>query len=112
MTIKQLRKIIDEEKNQLEISQMPKEQQLQSKILKYLKEKGIYAIKTVTATKNGVPDIIACYKGKYIAIEVKTPEGKLSELQHYNLRQVEKAGGYSFVVRSVEELKGLTLFNT
>ena len=28
---------------------------------------------------NGIPDIICCYHGRFVALEVKTPEGKLSD---------------------------------
>lgn len=52
---------------------MPTENKLQSKIIKYLKEKECYVIKTRSGvgTPDGCPDIIALCGGLWIAIEVK-----------------------------------------
>ncbi len=76
-----------------------KEQAYQSAIVKYLEANDAYVVKVITASKKGVPDILACYKGKFLAIEVKTPETvkNTSELQKYNLAQIKKAGGCSLV---------------
>lgn len=82
------------------------EQGYQAKVIKYLAEKGAYVVKTVSASKKGVPDVIACYKGKFIAIEMKTPEKRhnTTPLQDYNIARVLKAGGYAMVVVHPEEL--------
>jgi hypothetical protein len=53
----------------------------------------------------GIPDIICCYKGHFIAIEVKQPGGKLTKLQEITLRDVKRAGGVAMVVYSVAEVK-------
>ncbi|MEG1806473.1 MAG: VRR-NUC domain-containing protein [Clostridia bacterium] len=53
----------------------------------------------------GIPDIICCYKGKFIAFEVKTDIGKTTVLQQITIKRILKAGGYAVVVRSVEEVK-------
>ena len=76
-----------------------KEQNYQSKIVKQLEARGAYVVKVVAASKKGVPDILACYKGKFIAIEVKTPTSRsnTTKLQDYNLALVIKAGGYSSI---------------
>jgi len=74
------------------------EQQVQKKILQYLTRKGIYTIKVISASKRGVPDIIACYKGKFIGIEVKKDfSSKPTELQKKNLFEIKQAKGYAFV---------------
>ena len=31
---------------------------------------------------SGVPDIICCYRGRFLGLEVKLPSGKLTELQN------------------------------
>lgn len=76
-----------------------KESDIQSKIIKLLERNNAYVVKVVSATKAGVPDILACYKGKFIAIEVKVPEKKdnTSELQKYNLRKINESGGLAIV---------------
>ena len=82
------------------------EQQIQKTILNYLKELDqTYSFKVIVANRKGIPDIIVCYKGRFIAFEVKTTKGKATELQKLNLRQIEDAGGKAYVVRSVEEVK-------
>jgi penicillin-binding protein-related factor A (putative recombinase) len=53
----------------------------------------------------GIPDLIICYKGRFVAFEVKTATGKLTVLQAITLRQIEKAGGIAKVVRSVDEVR-------
>ena len=84
-----------------------KEQDIQKKIIAYLEELGAYVVKVVSATKAGVPDLLVCYEGKFIAIEVKTPETRnnVSALQSYNLSKIENVGGYSLVAWSVEMVK-------
>ena len=53
----------------------------------------------------GLPDIIACVKGKFIAFEVKTATGKTTALQFATIGQILKAGGTAAVVRSAEDVK-------
>lgn len=53
----------------------------------------------------GIPDIIICLDGRFIALEVKTAKGKVSILQQVTLRKIKNAGGIAEVVRSVEEVK-------
>lgn len=55
----------------------------------------------------GIPDIIACIKGRFVALEVKTAEGKLTLLQAITLKQIQRAGGIAAVVRSVEEARAV-----
>lgn len=49
----------------------------------------------------GVADIIACFKGRAIAIEVKSHTGRVRPDQVEWLRAWEKAGGLAMVARSV-----------
>ena len=53
----------------------------------------------------GIPDIIACYRGGFIAFEVKTENGKVTALQESTIRKIRKAGGQAYVVRSLDEVK-------
>jgi hypothetical protein len=56
-----------------------------------------------------VPDIIACYKGRFVAIECKAGKGKLTELQKYNIEQIKATGGLAIVVNesNIQELMTL-----
>ena len=85
---------------------MAAEAVLQTKIIKHLASKGAYTVKVITASKAGVPDLLVCYKGLFIAIEVKAP-GKLSntsKLQEYNLDLVLEAGGSSTVMCDTKDI--------
>jgi hypothetical protein len=53
----------------------------------------------------GLPDIICCYRGRFVAFEVKTPDGKLSKLQEITIAKIRKAKGQAYKVTSVEEVR-------
>ena len=53
----------------------------------------------------GLPDIICCYRGRFIGFEVKTPTGKLTKLQESTIAKIRAAKGEAFKVTSVEEVK-------
>ena len=70
---------------------MATEQQIQSKLIKKLESEGYYVIKLVKTNKNGIPDLIAIPKGSDVLfIEVKRPGGRVSELQKYRIKELEK----------------------
>jgi len=48
----------------------------------------------------GTSDIIACYRGQYLAIEVKYLDGKVSKEQEEFGVKVEAAGGWFVVARN------------
>jgi Holliday junction resolvase len=64
---------------------------------------------------NGAPDILACYKGKFIAIEGKANDGVQSSWQKLRQRQIEEAEGIYILAWSVEDvrrvLSSLNLFS-
>jgi Holliday junction resolvase len=47
---------------------------------------------------SGVPDIIACYKGKFVGIECKSGKNVPTLLQENNMKRIRTAGGYTIVV--------------
>ena len=53
----------------------------------------------------GLPDIICCYRGRFVAFEVKTETGKLTKLQENTIAKINAAKGYAFKVTSVNEIK-------
>ena len=84
-----------------------REKSIETKIKSYLKSKGAYYVKYFgnKFSQVGVPDILACYKGRFIGIEVKNEKGKTSPLQDINLQQIKEAGGISIIARSVEDVQ-------
>lgn len=55
--------------------------------------------------KRGVADILGIYKGKFLAIEVKTEKGRPNPNQKLFLQDVLNNGGIAFIARSVEEVE-------
>lgn len=45
----------------------------------------------------GIPDIVGCVLGKFIAIECKAGKGKTTALQDRELARITEAGGFAFV---------------
>ena len=54
---------------------------------------------------NGVPDIICCYKGRFLGLECKLPGGRLTKLQKRAIEKINRAGGVACRVESVEDAK-------
>ena len=54
---------------------------------------------------SGLPDIVCCVNGRFVGLEVKTSDGKVTKLQEVTLAKIQAAGGAGAVVRSVDEVK-------
>jgi Holliday junction resolvase len=48
--------------------------------------------------RSGVPDIICCVNGKFLAIECKAGKGKTTVLQDRELQAIRDAGGMAIVI--------------
>ena len=55
----------------------------------------------------GVPDIIACINGRFVAFEVKTETGKLTKLQEITMQKIRNAKGQAFKVTSAAEVAAI-----
>ena len=53
----------------------------------------------------GIPDIICCYKGRFLGLEVKQPSGHLTELQKRTIEKINATGGIALRVDSVSDAK-------
>lgn len=62
---------------------MTPEAKVKKKVYKILKEKGAYYFSPIMTGygKMGIPDVIACYRGVFIAIECKAGKNRPTELQ-------------------------------
>ena len=88
---------------------------LQRRIQKLIKSKGGYVHKNWgnMTSEPGIADLTICYKGLYIAMEVKDKGNTPSSAQGIHCRAVQKAGGLTIVVWSIEEVeKFLELVDT
>jgi len=101
-----------------------KESDIQKRILVYLnRRKDIFAWKApnqgmrvgggirVKCPMPGLPDIIGynMNSGRAIFIEVKTPEGKISDDQMEFITRATKAGCLAFFARSLDDVKAVFL---
>lgn len=83
------------------------------KVQKWLKKNNIWFFKVWGGIfqKSGIPDIIGCCNGRFIALELKADNGIASKLQLWTIEQIKKSGGYARTVypcdynELVEELK-------
>jgi len=79
---------------------MTPEGKVKKKVQQILKDRGAYYFSPVTGGfgRSGVPDIVACFHGRFIGIECKAGNNKPTALQLKNLADIEKAGGVSLVI--------------
>jgi len=61
----------------------------------------------------GIPDIIACYAGRFVAIECKAGKGKTTALQEREIDAIRKAKGLAFIINedNMHNLKELLQWN-
>jgi Holliday junction resolvase len=81
------------------------ETRIQRNIQRAVRERGGYVIKIHGSPMMpvGTPDLLVCYKGCFVAFEVKTPETQtdVSPAQKLRLQEIERAGGGAYVVWTV-----------
>lgn len=99
---------------------MKKEVEIQAEILYYLRRLHIFAWRN---NNNGIPgrkfvglrgvsDIIGIYKGRFLAIEVKSKKGILSDEQNYFLDMVRKNNGIVIIARSLNDVVEVIKYET
>jgi Holliday junction resolvase len=66
-----------------------------------LNEHGAYYFFPVTSGygRSGVPDIVVCHKGRFLAVECKAGYNKPTALQEAEMAKIRKAGGETLVIR-------------
>ena len=76
------------------------EGKVKAKVVKILREEGVYYFFPATHGygRSGVPDVICCVAGKFLAIECKAGANKPTALQVHEIEQIRSAGGVAVVV--------------
>jgi len=92
------------------------EGKVKAAVRKMLAKHGIYYFMPpgMGLGRSGIPDIIGCYNGRFIAIECKAGKGQLTALQARELALIKATGGFTFVARedNLEEMEGRLLLWT
>ena len=90
---------------------MTPEKKVKMKVVEILKGFGVYYFYASTGGygASGVPDIICCYKSRFIGIECKAGKGKTTALQEKNIAQIIAQGGLAIVVNedNIEDVRML-----
>lgn len=55
-------------------------------------------------TSRGIPDLIACWRGLFLAVECKRPGERPTAAQRFVHGRIRRAGGHVFVAHSRAEL--------
>lgn len=76
-----------------------KEKWVKQQVVKMLKERHLYYFPVAgNYTSIGVPDIVACIRGRFVGIECKVGNNRPTVLQHKNLEDIRNNGGIAMVV--------------
>lgn len=86
-----------------------REKKIEKEIKDYLFQKRVYHIKIHADSfmVPGIPDIICCYNGRFIGIEVKRPNNKKgqSDAQKIHEENIVKSGGIYILADSLNDVK-------
>jgi Holliday junction resolvase len=76
------------------------ESKVKRKVVDLLKVNGIYYFFPATHGygRSGVPDVICCVDGKFLAIECKAGDSSPTALQNLEINAIRKAGGVAVVI--------------
>ena len=76
------------------------EKKVKDAVASILKENDVYYFYPVTSGfgRSGIPDIIGCHRGAFIAIECKAGKNKPTALQCAEMVKIDRAGGLSIWV--------------
>lgn len=79
---------------------MAAEKNFENRLKKFLEDEGCWFVKFFANayTKSGIPDLLVCCNGYFVAVEVKAPNGKPSELQKRNIRKINESNGIGVVL--------------
>ena len=79
---------------------MTPEAKVKKKVKELLDQMGVYHFSPMQNCmgRAGIPDIIGCLEGKFIAIECKAGKGTTTALQERELTRIQNAGGLALVV--------------
>lgn len=88
---------------------MPTENAIKAAVVQRLKAEGAYVFKVhgSAMVEAGTPDLLVCYAGRFVGMELKQKGSYPTRIQRARMRQIEEAGGVAGVVRSAGDALAL-----
>lgn len=79
---------------------MTPEGKVKARLKKQLNELGVYHFSPFQAGmgRAGIPDVIGCYRGVFVAFECKAGSNKPTALQEREMQAIREAGGHAYVI--------------
>lgn len=79
---------------------MTPEGKVKAAVRRVLVDEGVYYFSPAANGfgRAGIPDIICCFKGRFIALEIKAGKGKTTALQDREIAAINAHGGIAIVV--------------
>jgi len=76
------------------------EGKVKTKVVKLLKERGVYYFFPASwgRGRSGVPDVVCCHGGRFLAVECKAGKGKTTALQDKEIAAIRAAGGTALII--------------
>lgn len=87
------------------------EKKVKDKLRKYLNQLGIYHFMPPANGfgRAGIPDIVGCMNGQFVAFECKAGKNKPTALQEREIAAIQTAKGWAFVINedNVDNIEAL-----
>ena len=85
------------------------ESKLAKKVKQYLVAQGAFVFNVHGGDSPfqeiGLPDLLCCFRGLYVGLELKLPGENPSRIQELQMGKIRDAGGIAEVVRSVSDVR-------
>lgn len=90
------------------------EKKVKDAVTKILKQRGAYYFYPVMGGygRSGIPDIVVCYRGRFIGVECKAGKNQATALQEAELIKIEQAQGIAIIVNELNVVEIENLLNT
>lgn len=85
------------------------EKKLQDKVIRYLRERGIYYLNLYGDgfSGKGKPDIVACINGRFVSFELKVGFNDMQDDQKIHKLRIERSGGLHYSPYTLSEFKSI-----
>lgn len=87
-------------KTEVKLMALTPEAKVKAKVVKLLRQYNVYYFFPPANGygRSGIPDIVCCVNGKFVAIECKAGDNKPTELQNLEITKIRNAKGVAAVI--------------